>query len=103
MALSSGHINWYPLLREMIFKKENDSNKMNLNQMPSVIDCGIGGVHAPQMVTPFGYNFIKNNYKWINTGEPEWIKNNHKEVVTKWKPGEQDKGDLFLLLNKSGR
>ena len=42
--------------------------------MPNVIDVGIGGVHAPQMVTSFGYDYVTNKYKWISTGEPEWVK-----------------------------
>jgi len=68
--------------------------------MPNVIDVGIGGVHAPQMVTSFGYDYVTNKYKWISTGEPEWVKKNHKLVLTKWKQGEPDRGDLFVLMNK---
>ena len=49
--------------------------------MPHVIDVGIGGVHAPQIVTSFGYDYVAKKYKWISTGEPDWMKKNHKSVV----------------------
>ena len=68
--------------------------------MPNVIDCGTGGTMAPIITTSFGYDYVQNKYKWIHTGEPDWLRKKHKEVITKWRPGEQNKGDLFLLMNK---
>ena len=84
-TMSTHQLQWEALLN-LLLKKVHPNRKMDQDNMPRVIECGIGGNFGLYMCDVFGYKSVrKEQYKWYNAGEsPEYLYQ-HQQILVPWK------------------
>lgn len=89
-TMATQQLHWEALLN-FLLQKTTHKNKIDHDNMPRVIECGIGGNFGLHIRDVLGYNAVRRDqYKWYGAGESPEYQYQHQQILTPFKEREID-------------
>ena len=78
-------LHWERLLNRLV-QRYHENRKLNVEAMPMVVECGLGGNFGIHIRDVSGYNAVKpDKYRWFSAGESQEYKYEHQQILTPFK------------------